>query len=175
NTNKIGGEFNPVDFPEDDIFGYMRAEKGQGKSKASDEDEEDEDKKLAGKKTRALMRASPYSASILVSLRKTGWQGRDEGFVHLKEGSPQPYTTEFYNSNMQAVFCLNYKRLGLFMNVGDRIELDEGKAEEFLKNKRIAVKKDEGKSGKIYEMSDAKTKRKERATALLRALSRLRG
>src|SRR5581483_9353204 len=32
-----------------------------------------------------------------------------------------------------------------------------------------------GKSGKIYEMSDAKTKRKERATALLRALSRLRG
>jgi CRISPR-associated protein Cst2 len=173
NTNKIGGEFNPVDFPEDDIFGYMRAEKGQGKSKADDEDE-GEDKKLAGKKTRALMRASPFSASILVSLRKTGWQGRDEGFVHLKEGSPQPYTTEFYNSNMQAVFCLNYKRLGLFMNIGDRIELDEGKAEEFLKSKKIVVKKDEGKSGKIYEMIDAKTRR-ERAVALLKALSRLRG
>lgn len=174
NTNKIGGEFNPVDFPEDDIFGYMRAEKGQGKSKADDEDE-DEDRKLAGRKTRALMRASPFSASILVSLRKTGWQGRDEGFVHLKEGSPQPYTTEFYNSNMQAIFCLNYKKLGLFMNIGDRIELDEGKAEEFLKSKKIVVKKDEGKSGKIYEMIDAKNIRRERAAALLKALSRLRG
>ncbi len=173
NTNKIGGEFNPVDFPEDDIFGYMRAEKGQGKSKAEDEDEED--KKATGRKTRALMRASPFSASILISLRKTGWQGRDEGFVHLKEGSPQPYTTEFYNSNLQAIFCLNYKRLGLFSNIGDRIELDETKAEEFLKNKKITIKQDEGKSGRIYEMTDAKSKRRERAAALLKAISRLRG
>lgn len=175
NTNKIGGEFNPVDFPEDDIFGYMRTEKGQGKSKSEDEDEAEEDRKIAGSRTRALMRASPFSASILVSLRKTGWQGRDEGFVHLKEGSPQPYTTEFYNSNMQAIFCLNYKRLGLFMNIGDRIELDEKKAQEFLQNKKIVIKKDEGKSGKIYEMVDAEVKRKERAAALLKALSRLRG
>lgn len=175
NTNKIGGEFNPVDFPEDDIFGYMRAEKGQGKSKSEDEEEAEEDNKLVGSRTRALMRASPFSASILVSLRKTGWQGRDEGFVHLKEGSPQPYTTEFYNSNMQAIFCLNYKRLGLFMNIGDRIELDEKKAQEFLQSKKIIIKKDEGKAGKIYEIADAEMKRKERAGALLKALSRLRG
>ena len=48
-----------------------------------------------GKKVKAVIRASPFCASILYSIRKTGWQGRDEGFVHLKEGTPLPYTTSF--------------------------------------------------------------------------------
>lgn len=176
NTNKIGGEFNPVEFAEDDIFGYMRAEKGQGKRK-KDEDEEDES---AGKKVKAILRASPFSASILVSLRKTGWQGRDEGFVHLKEGTPQPYTTEFYNTNMQAIFCLNYRRLGLYSNVGDRIELDEPKAREFVKKGILTEREekyrflDDVKSGTVYEIKD-RSKRKERGAELLKALARLRG
>ncbi|MEO9295892.1 MAG: DevR family CRISPR-associated autoregulator [Nitrososphaera sp.] len=177
NTNKIGGEFNPVEFAEDDIFGYMRAEKGQGKKKKDEEDDEDEG---PGKKVRSLLRASPFSASILVSLRKTGWRGRDEGFVHLKEGTPQPYTTEFYNTHMQAIFCLNYRRLGLYSNVGDRIELDESKAEEFVK-KGVLIKREEKyrflddlKSGIVYEMKD-RSKKKERGAELLKALARLRG
>ncbi|MEM2759372.1 MAG: type I-B CRISPR-associated protein Cas7/Cst2/DevR [Nitrososphaerales archaeon] len=175
-TSKIAGELNPVDFAEDDIFGYMRAEKGQGRSPDEDEIEEDESKKgSAGRRTKAVMRASPLAASILVSLRKTGWQGRDEGFVHLKEGTPLPYTTEFYNTHLQGVFCLNYSRLGVFWNVGDRIELDEDKAEEFLKSKKIRVKEDKGEAGKIYEMVDANNKRKERTTELLKALSKMRG
>ncbi len=181
NTDKIGGEFNPVEFPEDDIFGYMRTERGSGKVAAEDESDIDEDEsevrttKIKGKKVRSLMRASPFSASILVSLRKQGWQGRDEGFVHLKEGSPQPYTTEFYNTNLQGVFCLDYKRLGVFSNVGDRIELDETKANSFLKDKKIKVIFDHGNTGIIYEMEDCQNVRKERAAKLLEALSKLRG
>ena len=70
---------------------------------------------------------------------------------------------------------MNYRRLGVFSNIGDRIELDEKKGEEFLKSGKVSVQKDEGKSGKIYEMSDAETVRKERASELLKALSRLRG
>jgi CRISPR-associated protein Cst2 len=155
----------------------MRAEKGQGKKKKEEDDDEDEG---PGKKVKALLRASPFSASILVSLRKTGWQGRDEGFVHLKEGTPQPYTTEFYNTNMQAIFCLNYSRLGLYSNVGDRIELDESRAEEFVKKGILAKREekyrflDDIKSGIVYEMKD-RSKKKERGSELLKALAHLRG
>lgn len=42
NPDKIGTEMNPITFAEDDIFGYMRAEKGQGRVKA-DEDEDEAD------------------------------------------------------------------------------------------------------------------------------------
>ena len=178
-TSKIGGEFNPVDFPEDDIFGYMRAESGQGKRRSENEEsinpESEEPEEKAGKKVKPVIRASPFCASILCSVRKTGWQGKDEGFVHLKEGTPLPYTTEFYNTHLQGVFCLNYTRLGVFWNIGDRIELDESKVEAFLQNQKIKVIQDQGKTGKVYEMTDAQTNRKERASELLKALARLRG
>jgi CRISPR-associated protein Cst2 len=176
-TAKVGGEFNPIDFPEDDIFGYMRAESGQGRRRIENEESEssEEPEENVGKKVKSVIRASPFCASILCSIRKTGWQGKDEGFVHLKEGTPLPYTTEFYNTHLQGVFCLNYNRLGVFWNIGDRIELDENKVDAFLQNKKIKVIQDQGKSGKIYEMTDAGIKRKERASALLKSLARLRG
>lgn len=175
-TNKIAGELNPVEFPEDDIFGYMYAKSGQGKrSTEDDEADNSESTEKTGKKVKALIRASPFCASILFSLRKTGWQGKDEGFVHLKEGTPLPYTTEFYNTHLQAIFCLNYSRLGVFWNVGDRVELDEEKVNDFLNKKQIQIKQDLGKSGRIFEMSDAQTKRKERASALLKSIVCMRG
>src|SRR5438034_9800389 len=87
NVNKIAGQLNPVEFPEDDIFGYMRAQEGQGRRKATEEDEEDEDETSA--KTKAVMRASPFAASLLVSLRSSDWKGEDEGFVHLRRYDPR--------------------------------------------------------------------------------------
>jgi CRISPR-associated protein Cst2 len=133
-TDKLGGEFNPVEYPEDDIFGYMRTEKGSGKPrKAVEAEDNGEDEEAVkqdatstqrGTRVKTLARTSPLSTSILVSLRNSGWEGRDEGFVHLTEGTPQPYKTQFYNTNMQGIFCLSYKRLGTFSNVGDKVELD---------------------------------------------------
>ncbi len=197
NASKIAGKLNPVDFAEDDIFGYMRAEKGQGKTgqEETEEEIEQEEEKPKGTKTKAVMRASPFAASLLVSIRREGWQGRDEGFVHLKKFdqkaleaeerkrnakidnpcSPLPYTTDFYNTNLQGIFCLDYSRLGVFWNLGDRIELGEEKANRFLKGNKIKVVKDEGKIGQIYEMVDAAKARKERASALFKALAVLHG
>jgi CRISPR-associated protein Cas7/Cst2/DevR subtype I-B len=281
-TNKIATELNPIDFAEDDIFGYMRAAKGQGREtagtadeertdeeadrdatvkffkeisaafkavqsgkvtegkgktkkekKLSDEDRinrgaevvrtlqkeaekrlgEDEDaieeavtaqieamaaafgnanqanlKELIARlgklieefnpgRLKALMRPSPFAASLLVSVRRRGWEGMDEGFVHLKEGTPLPYSTEFYNTHLQGVFCLDYGRLGVFWNIGDRIELDEDKAERFLKGNgpKLRIAEDKGKLGRIYELTNAAASRKERAGALLNALAVLRG
>ncbi len=178
-TAKIGTEMDPVKFPEDDIFGYMRAEKGQGRAAAEDsEATEDEDgseeteaaaKGKGKEKVAAVMRPAPFAASILASLRKSGWEGLDEGFVHLKEGTPLPYSTRFYNTQLQGFFGLSYERLGVFRNEGDRIELDRPLVEKYLKEGKI--QKDPERD--IYRMTD--NPRKDRATKILKALAVLRG
>lgn len=183
-TNKIGTDMDPLTFAEDDIFGYMRAEKGQGKVKeSSSEDAVTDDEPIAEagdetavksraartEKTKAVMRPSPFVSSILKSLRKDGWQGDDEGFVHLKHGSPLPYRTKFYNTQLQGVFGLNYARLGVFRNDGDRIELDESLVKQHSASGAIRT----NGNPNIYEVAD--NKRRERATMILRALAVLRG
>lgn len=184
NPDKIGTDMNPIEFAEDDIFGYMRAEKGQGRMKevATDDTEPDEDadleasddtapkgKKAKTEKTRAVMRPSPFVSSILKSLRNDGWQGDDEGFVHLKQGSPLPYKTKFYNTQLQGIFGLNYARLGVFRNDGDRIELAEDLVKKYQADSVIRT----NGNPNIYEV--AANKRRERATMILRALAVLRG
>jgi len=170
-TAKIAGELDPVEYPEDDIFGYMRAEKGQGRK--SDEDVEEEGEIKKGGKIKALIRASPFAASILMSLRRSGVLSKDEGFVHLKEGTPLPYTTEFYNTHLQGVFCLNVGRLGVFKNIGDRVELDDSKIVEWIRSGKITITSEEP-AGKVYGLTDTKL-RASRGAAVLRALARLRG
>jgi CRISPR-associated protein Cst2 len=179
NTNKIASELNPIDYAEDDLFGYMRA---SGKDSVAEQEEGDEgdqdngDEARPGKNTRVkpLMRPSPFSTSILAAIRRDGKMNRDEGFVHLTQGTPQPYATQFYFANLQAVFCLDYSRLGVFRNVGDRIELREDLIQTALKNRVISVIEDLKDKGKVYAISDA-TKSKDRAQALLKALAVLRG
>jgi CRISPR-associated protein Cst2 len=180
-TNKIGTEMDPVMFPEDDIFGYMRAQEGQGK--IEDEDEEkspdegreeipQEEKRKKKEKIHSVMRPAPFAASILTSLRKSGWQGLDKAYVHLQEGTPQPYNTEFYNTQLQGIFGLNYSKLGVFRNEGDRIELDETYVEKYLKVGKINILK-ESPAGKQYEI--VSNPRKKRATDILRSLAVMRG
>ncbi len=178
-TNKIGTEMDPVKYPEDNIFGYMRAQEGQGKAieegEGGDEQEtgtETTDQKKKKEKTKSVMRPAPFAASVLVSLRKTGWQGLDKAYVHLQEGTPQPYNTEFYNTQLQGVFGLNYARLGVFRNEGDRLELDEVFAKKYLEDGTIKKEKDTS-AGKWYQMAD--NPRKERAQGILKALAILRG
>lgn len=185
-TSKIAGSLNPIDYSEDDLFGYMRAAEGQGKIKKEDPlstpldaevDEEDNvdaenndpKEKQSKVKVKSLIRASPFASSILVSLRKSGWKGTDKGYVHLEEGTPVPYSTVFYNTNLHGIFGLDLSRIGVFSNIGDRIELDEPLVAEGLKSKRIT----EVEKGK-YSISD-KTVKNTRAAELLKALSIMRG
>jgi CRISPR-associated protein Cst2 len=179
-TAKIGTEMDPVVYAEDDIFGYMRAEKGQGRIAAEEgegaeeefdiEEAETTSKEKGKEKVAAVMRAAPFAASILASLRKSGWEGTDKGYVHLKEGTPLPYTTRFYNTQLQGVFGLNYERLGMFRNEGDRIELDRPLVNKYLKEGKIQ-KTDASRD--IYEM--VTNPRKDRATKILKSLAVLRG
>jgi len=262
NVNQIVPELNPVDFPEDDVFGYMRAKAGQGRRSAEEDEELEEGEKIIQGRTKSVMRASPFMASLLVSLRSSGWRGQDEGFVHLTKYEPQalaeaeierffsavsdkkqdkkkdvwerlkefgndfaeevkshaekseldelrgilsvkakekgkeinfiespcsplPYTTRFYNTHLQGIFCLDYSRLGVYWNLGDRIELEETKAKKLLQEGKIVdvtnedpykTLSDRGRIGKIYRITEqVKPAPKERALSLFTALSVLRG
>ncbi|WMJ74747.1 type I-B CRISPR-associated protein Cas7/Cst2/DevR [Cytophagaceae bacterium ABcell3] len=152
NTNKIATELNPIEFPEDDLFGYM-------KSGSSGEE--------------SIQRTSPFKSSILKGIRGKRRLNKDEAFVHLKEGTPLPYSTKFYSSHLEGYFNLEYSRLGVFENLGSRKELSEEnvkKYKDILNEELISEKK-----FKKYKLKDAEKKRKERAAGLLKGLAFLRG
>ncbi len=167
-TSKIAGELDPINYPEDDLFGYMRAEEGQGRSKKTEEESSGEETQQRTK-VKPLIRASPFMSSILMSLRKFGWKGKDEGFVHLEKGTPLPYYTVFYNTNLQAIFGLDMTRTGVFRNVGDRIELREDLIKPEMESGKLKEREEN-----IYELSDSNVA-KIRAGELLHAISILRG
>lgn len=182
NTSKIGSETNPIDFAEDDLFGYMRTSADDAEPEKSDEDIDElvnnaPDKPSSSKKDKVkpVMRPSPFASSLLVAIRRgQKLDSLDKGYVHPKEGTPLPYNTKFYIANLQAIFCLDYARLGVYRNIGDRIELAEELIEDNIKNRQIKILEDWGKKGKVYTMTDVAI-RKIRATALLKALVLLRG
>ncbi len=192
NTNKVGSEVDPVNFAEADIFGFMKTEKRQGKTKEMVIDEDDdineesaEDNSKGKEKVRPSIRTSPFQSSILVSLRRTGWEGIDNGYVHPKglsqevekkhpdaNPTPLPYNTKFYNTQLQGIFGLSYSRLGVFRCEGDRIEIERSLVEKYLNEKKIEQHPD-FPDRKIYRMIN--NPRKDRATNILKSLSVMRG
>jgi CRISPR-associated protein Cst2 len=151
-TNKIATELNPIDFPEDDLFGYMKS----GKS-----DEE------------SIQRTSPFKTSILKGIRNMRTINNDEAFVHLKEGTPLPYSTRFYSTHLEGFFNLEYYRLGVYDNIGSHQELSLELVEKY-KDKFNEINL-YGNKFKRYELKDAKIIRKAHASGLLKGLAFLRG
>jgi len=182
NTSKVSGEIDPVNFAEDDIFGYMRTSADDAESKDGDDEgaldagdaEPKESTPVTNAKVKSVMRPSPFASSLLIAIRRNSRPSTDNGYVYPINGTPLPYSTQFYVANMQAVFCLDYSRLGVFRNVGDRIELAEEFIQPKLNQKHIEIVEDFGKKGRVYAMTN-KMLRKTRTTELLKALAVLRG
>lgn len=150
-TSKISTELNPIDFPEDDLFGYMRSATGKEES---------------------VQRTSALKTSILKGIKGKNTVNKDDAFVHLKEGSPLPYSTKFYSSHLEGFFNLEHYRLGVYENLGSHVELSK----ELLDQKRSELK-DETIYNKFkkYTHNDAENLRKQRAAGLLKGLVYLRG
>jgi CRISPR-associated protein Cst2 len=150
-TNKIATQLNPLDFPEDDLFGYMRSGK---------------------EKEESVQRTSPMKTSILKGIPGKRELSTDDAFVHLKEGTPLPYSTKFYSTHLEGFFLLEYYRLGVYDNLGSRVELEKSLLEK---------NKDRLESTKVYKdylrytRKDADKARKVHAAGLLKGLSLLRG
>lgn len=150
-TTKIATNLDPVVFPEDDLFGYM---------KSGEKNEE------------SIQRTSPFKTSILKGIKNLRAISQDDAFVHLKDGSPLPYSTKFYSAHMEGFFNLEYYRLGVYDNLGSRQELGS----EVVK-KYVSELKESDLQGKFkrYTLKDAEKVRKERAAGLLKGIAFLRG
>lgn len=154
NTAKIATELNPVDFPEDDLFGYMKSGTGPEES---------------------IQRTSPFKSSILKGIKNMRTINMDNAFVHLKEGTPLPYSTQFYSTHLEGFFNLEFSRLGVYDNLASRVELSKELVEKH---------KDKFESSDIpygsrffrrYTLKNADVIRKKNASGLLKGLSFLRG
>lgn len=150
-TNKIATKLNPIDYPEDDLFGYMRSGTGNEES---------------------VQRTSPMKTSILKGIPGKRTLNVDEAFVHLKEGTPLPYSTRFYSAHLEGFFNLEYYRLGVYDNMGSHVELEKALVE---KHRSDLDSKNIYKNFPRYTLKNAETLRKQRAAGLLKGLVMLRG
>lgn len=149
-TNKIATELNPIEFPEDDLFGYMKS---------------------GSKNEESIQRTSPFKTSILKGIRNMRALNVDEAFVHLKEGTPLPYSTRFYSTHLEGFFNLEYYRLGVYDNLGSHQELSSELIEKHKDKFEVS------KIGKFdrFTLKNASEMRKKNAAGLLRGLAFLRG
>jgi|SRR6185312_11828326 len=115
---------DPVQYAEDDIFGYMRAPSGKGKelnekrAKWKNEGLSDQDTQGSGDKEKfaALTRNSPLKVSTLISIAplRSRDVGSDFGSMSRFEGDPVLFTHEFYRTTLIGMFSIDLRQLGRF-------------------------------------------------------------
>ncbi|MDH5403420.1 MAG: hypothetical protein OEZ01_05035 [Candidatus Heimdallarchaeota archaeon] len=176
NTSKVAGQLDPLNYPEDDIFGYMFAVKG-GEASKKDESTEDDDEKKADRRlpTKGLIRNSPFKSSLLRGVASLTRVAKDDGYVHLRDDTPVPYTTQFYSGELSALFGLDVYRLGVFEKKGSVSE----ELDEFLisENKDLIDTSEHPmyKDGTLVMRKELIPYQNSTTMELLKALARLRG
>lgn len=159
-TNKVATQLNPIIFPEDDLFGYM---------KAGGNEKDDDGKKV---KTESIQRTTAFKSSVLKGIPNMYAFTTDDGTVFPKNGSPLRYSTQFYSTHLEGFFNLEYYRLGVYDNIGSRQELS---SELVAKHKDLLIESELGGKFKRYELRNAEQVRKANAAGLLKGLVFLRG
>ncbi len=87
---------NPLKYPDDDVFGYMRAFKKGGVNVT-------------------VTRVSPLKNTPLISvLPDRNSLAVDEGYASRHEGDPVPYSQEFYSTVFKGAFSLDLDLVGRF-------------------------------------------------------------
>ena len=157
---------NPVEYPDDDVLGYMRAFK-------------------KGKVNITVTRISPLKNTPLVSLlpdRSSLIQ--DEGYASRHEGDPVPYSQEFYSTILKGAFSLDLDTVGRYTIIDKAGFKNLIKIEEIPKNlsevkseyEEIMSKAEElGAEINEKEWTMPKEIRKKRASESIRALRYLFG
>ncbi|NPV62806.1 MAG: type I-B CRISPR-associated protein Cas7/Cst2/DevR [Methanotrichaceae archaeon] len=158
---------NPIEWWDDDIFGYMRAPSKKESAKAKRDADTSRDGET--ETTDTITRASPFRVSTLVSiapLRPT----TDFGVMSRHEGDPVPHEHQFYHTTLQGLFSLNLKATGTFWykkKTGFR-NLDDIRI-GIAKEKKLEDLKEE----KAYRLP--KEQRLQRLTALFQGMAQLEG
>lgn len=181
NPSKIATRLDPIIHAEDDIFGYMFAlkEEEQKKLKKLRKEGKIEDKTIKlereGLPIIPIRRTSPLRTNLLRGVPELTYMARDEGYVHLKDDNPLPYTTQFYSADMISSFGLDLYRLGVFEKQGKAfVELNpdlKAKHKDKVEEKLHPYQK----NGEIVVMKDLIAVQNKRAVELIKALTTLSG
>ena len=169
-VNQVYTAANPVEYPDDDVFGYMRAineKKGNKKLNATVT-------RVSPLKNTPLISLYPYRSSVTT----------DEGYASRHEGDPVPYSSEFYSTILKGAFSIDLDMVGKFVIVEksgykNLLKIDEIPEEfENIKSQYIQMQNNiTNNGGKIStgEWIMAKNIRKKRAAETIKALKYLFG
>jgi len=147
---------NPVEFADDDVFGYMRA--------ASEEVTDDKGKKKSVNIT--VTRISPLKNSAVVSIVPTtpveNWSS-----MSRQEGDAVPYGKQEYSAIMKGMFSLDLNMVGTFSNYNRTgyVNLSEKLKKEALENGCVEIddayiKNEKGNPAKLVQLDkDSRIKR----------------
>ena len=91
--NQVYTMADPLNYEDDDVFGYMKALKRE-----------------------TVTRLSPLKTSPLISVVST-YPTQDFGVAARHEGDPVPYEHEFYSSVLKGIFSLNLNQVGVFYRI----------------------------------------------------------
>ncbi|PKP59984.1 MAG: type I-B CRISPR-associated protein Cas7/Cst2/DevR [Candidatus Altiarchaeales archaeon HGW-Altiarchaeales-1] len=154
---------NPVEYADDDIFGYMRALKKDKKSEEKNKKEYVKDKTEEGG---TVTRLSPLKNSPLISVISQ-IPTNDFGVMARHEGNPVPYEHEFYSTVLKGIFSLDLDRVGIFYG-----KEKTGYKNMYSKLEEIAKEKGAEKDGDRWVMpKDVRIKRAKEAIAVLPYIS----
>lgn len=153
---------NPIEYWDDDLFGYMRAP--SKKAGAAEKRKEDAARSVETPTSTEITRVSPFRVSTLISIAPVSIAS-DFGTMTRHEGDPVPHEHQFYHAVLKGLVSLNLHAAGTFSYVnrtGYR-NLDDNRLE-------IAKKQDlqHLESEKSYRLPPER--RVERIAALLQAL-----
>lgn len=158
---------NPIDYWDDDLFGYMRAPSQKESAKAKRE--ADAAQATSTPTTETVTRAAPFRVSTLVSIAPVTLT-MDYGTMTRIEGNPVPHEHQFYRATLKGLFSLNLHACGTFSYVnrtGFR-NLDDARIE---KAKQLGL--EHLQAEKAYRLP--LDQRVERVATLLEGLAYLEG
>ncbi|AAL81246.1 type I-B CRISPR-associated protein Cas7/Cst2/DevR [Pyrococcus furiosus DSM 3638] len=159
---------NPIKYPDDDVFGYMRAYKKNNVNVTVT--------RVSPLKNTPLISVLPDRSSLTI----------DEGYASRHEGDPVPYSQEFYSTVLKGAFSLDLDLVGRFTtknkagykNLLTRSDIPKkGKAGEIVKEIEELEKlaREIGVEIKEEEWIMPKEVRKKRAVETIKALRYLTG
>lgn len=160
---------NPIKYPDDDVFGYMRA--------ASEEVIDNKGKTKRVNIT--VTRVSPLKNSAIISVSSVTPEENWSSMAR-QEGDSVPYAKQEYSAIMKGMFSLDLEMLGTFSSYNKTgfLNLSEALKKEAIENGAIEIedgfiKSDKGESLKLIRLD--KDVRLKRATDTIKALKNISG
>ncbi|MCI0559449.1 MAG: type I-B CRISPR-associated protein Cas7/Cst2/DevR, partial [Nitrososphaera sp.] len=103
---------NPIEYWDDDLFGYMRAP--SKRTSAQQKREADESRAGETPTVETVTRLSPLRIGTLVSIAPLTDVTDDFGTMSRHEGNPVPHEHQFYRTTLKGLFSLDLMACGTF-------------------------------------------------------------